>query len=261
MSDNENRYSITAVERGIAILDMFNEQTDCISIQDVCDALGVNTNMAFRLLKTLTHTGYLRESSKSGGYYLSLRVLKLSRVALQSLDIRKLAMPYLELLWTQFPKANVNMGMKNGDDIIMVDRVDGHQLPRTYFNPGKLIPFHCTGIGKVLCCSLSDDEIRAMVDRTGGLKAYTPNTITDVDVFIEELHKVRAEGVGRDRNEYIVDDNCSAVPIRDRNGKIVAAISTSALTPNMSVDEIEGTITKLKETANRINMILGFQSI
>lgn len=261
MAKEDERYNINAVTRSFQILDLLASKHEAISIPNVCEALGVNTNMAFRLLKSMEDTGYLVKDDRTGLYSLSLKVLKLSRTALQALEIRKFAMPYLEMLWSNFPKANINMGMRNGDEIIMVDRIDGNQLPRTYFTPGKLIPFHCTGLGKVLCSELPDEEILAMVERAGGLKRYTANTITDTDALLKELAKVRAEGVGRDRNEYIIDDNCSAVPIRNADGHIAAAISASALSLAMTEDDIEGSIPKLRETANRISALLGFQAV
>ncbi len=261
MAKEDDRYNINAVTRSFQILDLLASKHEALSIPNVSEALGVNSNMAFRLLKTMEDTGYLDKDERTGLYSLSLKVLKLSRTALQALEIRKFAMPYLEMLWSNFTKANINMGMRNGDEIIMVDRIDGNQLPRTYFTPGKVIPFHCTGLGKVLCSELGEEEIRAMAERAGGLKRFTANTITDVDSLLQELGKVRDEGVGRDRNEYIQDDNCSAVPIRNADGKIVAAISASALSLAMTEEEIEGTIPKLRETANRISAMLGFQAV
>ena len=261
MAKDTDRYNINAVERCFQIMDLLASKLEAISIQDVCEALGVNSNMAFRLLRTMEDTGYLSRDAKTGLYSLSLKVLKLSRMALQSLEIRKFAMPYLEMLWSSFPKANINLGMRNGDEIIMVDRIDGNRLPRTYFTPGKVIPFHCTGLGKVLCSELPEEEVLGMIERAGGLKAYTADTITDSGRLLEELRRVREEEAGRDRNEYILNDNCSAVPIRDGEGRIVAAISASALSPNMTEEEIEGTIPQLRETANRISALLGYQAV
>ena len=261
MEKIQNKYSINAVERCFQIMDLLALNHESLSIQEVCDSLGINSNMAFRLLRTMENTGYLKKDAKTGLYSLSLKVLKLSRMALQSLEIRKFAMPYLEMLWSSFPKANINLGMRNGDEIIMVDRIDGNRLPRTYFTPGKAIPFHCTGLGKVLCSELSEEEVLGMIERAGGLKAYTADTITDSGRLLEELRHVREEEAGRDRNEYILNDNCSAVPIRDGEGRIVAAISASALSPNMTEEEIEGTIPQLRETANRISALLGYQAV
>ena len=260
MNDTE-KYNIKVVERCFRILDLAARHQGPLSIQDVCDELDVNSNMAFRLLSSIQSAGYLDKNPKTGLFSLSLKCLSLSRVALQSLEIRKLTMPYLELLWTNFQKANINMGVRNGTDILIVDRIDGKSLPRTYFTPGRIIPFHCTGLGKVLCSQMNAEEISSMIEAAGGLKAFTPDTITDPDLLLKELEKVRKEGVGRDRNEYISGDNCSAVPIFNADGVIVAAISASALEPNMSAEEIENTIPKLKEMASRISSMLGYYAV
>ncbi len=260
MDDNE-KYNIKVVERCFKILDLACRKHIPISIQDVCDELDVNSNMAFRLLTSIQRAGYLDKNPVTGLFSLSLKCLGLSRTALQSMEIRKLTMPYLELLWTNFQKANVNMGVRNGPEILIIDRIDGQSLPRTYFTPGRVIPFHCTGLGKVLCSQMSESEVDEMIEAGGGLKAFTPETITEKKALMKELESVRIEGVGRDRNEYISGDNCSAVPIMNGDGKIVAAISVSALEPNMSKDEIEGAIPKLKEMANRISSMLGYYAV
>lgn len=257
--DND-KYSIKAAERCFQILDLCAKKNGPISISDVCQDLDVNTNMAFRLLSTIQACGYMDKNSETGLYTLSMKNLKLSTTALQSHRLRMITMPYLELLWHQYPKANVNMGIKEGDDILIIDRIDGQSLPRTYFTPGKKIPFHSTGLGKVLTCTLAENEIRALAERTG-LKRFTPDTITDIDALLIELDKTRKEQVGRDRNEFVLDDNCSAVPIMNSKSEIVAAISVSALTQNMSADEIEGCIPKLKETAMRVSSLLGYNTI
>lgn len=254
------KYNIKVAERCFQILDLAVAKNSAVSIQDVCQSLDVNPNMAFRLLNSIANAGYLDKDSVSGTFSLSMKCLRLSTTALQSNSLRKLTMPYLELLWHSFPKANINMGIRNGDDILIIDRIDGNSLPRTYFTPGKKIPFHCTGLGKVLTCTLGNDDIIAMAERCG-LKSYTPDTIVSIDRLMKELEKTRTERVGRDRNEFIVDDNCSAVPIFNQNGDIVAGISVSALSQNMSADEIEACIPKLKETADRISGVLGYQSI
>jgi DNA-binding IclR family transcriptional regulator len=90
------------------------------------------------------------------------------------------------------------------------------------------------------------------------LKSFTSKTITDPKVLKEELQRVRLDQVARDRNEYILKDNCNAAPIRDRTGKITAAISISAFENYMSVNEIENTIPAIQETARKISFMAGY---
>ena len=148
-SQNE-KYNVKIVERCLEIFDLATQIDGPISIQAVCTALNINSNMAYRLLTTMTSSAYLEKDEATGQYSVSIKVLQLARKSLMSLEIRRMAMPYLEMLWKQFPKANVNLGLFSADDVIVIDRIDSLNLPRTYFTPGKTLPFHATGLGEIL---------------------------------------------------------------------------------------------------------------
>ena len=260
LNTGTDRYNVKGADRCFQILDLAIKLDRPICINDVVSGLDVNTNMAFRLLSTIENCGYMTKNEENGYYSISLKSLQLSRNAFFSLDIRRLSMPYLEMVWEKNQKATLNLAVYYEGDILMVDRIDSLTLPRTYFTPGKQVPFHCTGVGKVLTCEFDDSLIDELI-KTKGLKKYTKNTITDISKLKEELAKVKEEQVGRDRNEFVEGDNCSAVPIRDRHGSIVAAISMSALESNMSEADIEGSIPLLKDTSKKISYMLGYNDM
>jgi DNA-binding IclR family transcriptional regulator len=252
-----DKYNIKAVMRCLQILDLAAALERPLTINEVCEKLELNTNMAFRMLSSLVASGFMVKDEATGQYAVSLKALQLSRNALLSLDIRKLTMPYLELLWNQYPKANINMAVYHEGDILVVDRIDSQDIPRTYFTPGKTVPFHCTGLGKILTCELSETDLDALIAQKG-LKSFTRKTITRADVLKRELARVRAEQLARDREEYILKDNCNAVPIRNNGGKIIAAISLTGFESYMPVKEIEAAIPALRNTAQRVSYLAGF---
>ncbi len=260
MEDLDEKYSIKAVSRCLRLMDYATTLARPVTISDVCKEMETNSNMAFRMLNTLSSAGYMTRDEVSGGYRISLKSLLLSRSALLSLEIRRITMPYLELLWNQFPKANANLGVRYEDAILLIDRIDTQSLPRTYFTPGKELPFYCSAIGKVLTAFRSDAEIDALIAKTE-FKAYTAHTLTSADAIKKEFAIVREEGVGRDREEFVTNDNCSASPIRDAKGNVIAAISLSALVTNMSQQEIEDAVPKVKETADRISSLIGYDRL
>ena len=96
-------------------------------------ALDINTNMAFRLLASVVSAGYMTKNESTGQYSTSLKSLQLSRNALLSLEIRKLTMPYMELLWQRYQKANVNMAVYYDGEILVVDRIDSSSIPSYNF--------------------------------------------------------------------------------------------------------------------------------
>jgi DNA-binding IclR family transcriptional regulator len=254
-----DKYNIKAVMRCLKILDLAASTDHPLSIGEVCEAQKLNINMAFRMLSSLAASGFMVKDETTGLYAVSLKALQLSRNALLSLDIRKITMPYLELLWNQYPKANLNMAVYHDGEILVVDRIDSQDIPRTYFTPGKTVPFHCTGLGKILTCELDEAGLDALIAKKG-LRAFTENTITQADSLKRELARVRSEQIARDREEYILKDNCNAVPIRNSEGKIIAAISLTAFESYMPVEEMDAAIPALRSTAQRISYMAGFQN-
>jgi DNA-binding IclR family transcriptional regulator len=252
-----DKYNIKAVMRCLKILDLAASVEHPLSVNQVCEALNINVNMAFRMLSTLTTSGFMVKAEQTGLYAVSLKALQLSRNALLSLDIRKLTIPYLELLWNQYPGANLNMAVYYGGEILVIDRIDSQSIPRAYFTPGKTLPFHCTALGKILTCELEEAELDALIAQKG-LKSFTKKTITRADALKRELAEVRADQLARDREEYTPKDNCNAVPLRDSRGKISAAISMSAFESYMSGEELEAASPALRNTALRISSLAGF---
>jgi len=257
MKSKSDKYNIKIARRCFDILDLVARIEEPLTLPAVSNALRINSNMAYRLLMTMTNAGYLQKNEKTGCYTASLKILRLARKSLISLDILRTAMPYLEMLSQHYQKANMNLGILCQGEVMVIGRIDSQIIPRTHFTPGKTLPFHATGLGKIITCELPDNEIDELVIKNG-LKAYTPQTITDVEVLKKELAKVRLDQLARDRGELIPKDNCNAVPVRDSNGRIIAGISMAAFENHMSGDELDQAIPMLSETARKISSFMGF---
>ena len=96
------------------------------------------------------------------------------------------------------------------------------------------MPPHATATGKAMLAWLPEDEIRRIL-ASKGMAAFTPSTITDPDVLIEELRLVRRNGHALDREEFQPGVICVGAAIRDHLGAVVGAISASA--PTMRATE------------------------
>lgn len=256
--DDDNKYNVKVVERCLSIFDLASETESALTVQDVMNKLNLNSNMAYRLLTTMVTSGYLTKNEQNSTYTLSLKVLKLFNRALSSIEIRKIALPYMEMLNHRFPNANINLGVLYDNEVVQLDRIDSKVVPKTYFTPGKRIPFYASGLGKVLVSELYPEEIERMIDKLGGLKDLTVHTIVDYKELMSELQKVREHGYAVDREELIIGDNCNAAPVRDSSGKIVAAVSMSAFDNYISKDEMDANIFAVCETARQISYFLGF---
>ncbi|MFR3492624.1 MAG: IclR family transcriptional regulator C-terminal domain-containing protein [Blautia sp.] len=75
---------------------------------------------------------------------------------------------------------------------------------------------------------------------THELKAFTENSITDKEVFRQELMRTRQRGYAIDDMEHEFGIKCVAMPIFDRNRNLYAAISISGLATILPVEHMCG---------------------
>lgn len=57
--------------------------------------------------------------------------------------------------------------------------------------------------------------------------AKTPNTITTLEEFREELERIRQRGYAYNFEEGVLEPSCVAAPIRNHSGEVVASMSLS----------------------------------
>lgn len=256
MKGNSGKYTIQSVDRALKIFDFLCSSESTVSLADVCENLSLNANMGYRLLMTMRDSGYLVQDESTNRFHPSLKVLQLTRAALSNLEIRTRALPYLEQLWREYPNTNINLGLLHDGEVLVIARIESERVPRTHFTAGKVMPVHATAIGKALICELGDEKIRQIVTERG-LKAYTENTLTDCDELLRQVHEVRTDEVAWDHGENVPNDNCVAAPIRDASRKIVAAVSMSAFTAYMSMEELKAAAIRVRGTARSISYAMG----
>lgn len=94
---------------------------------------------------------------------------------------------------------------------------------------GMQLEAYCSGIGKVLLAHLPEDA-RSEYLRAGPFIALTERTITDPDLLGIELAQVAGQGYAIDDEEVVPGLQCIAVPVRNGEGTVIAAISASRAT-------------------------------
>jgi IclR family acetate operon transcriptional repressor len=99
---------------------------------------------------------------------------------------------------------------------------------RMFTEVGRRVLPHCTGVGKALLSALPDEEVRAILARTG-MPAQTEHTITSADALVAELAVVRSQGFAVDDAEQEPGVRCvaAAVPSLAPGAPGNAAISVS----------------------------------
>ena len=215
---------VMSLARGLRVIEGFEGRTKGMTIADVAAAAEISRAAARRLLLTLEALGYAESSRRI--YRLKTRVLKLGFSYLSSTSMVAIAQPILEQI-TESLHESASMSVLDRDQIIYVARSPASRVMSVGISVGSHLPAYCTSMGRVLLSALSDAELN---DYLGNLrpKAYTPKTVVSKPRLRQAILQARADGFAIVDGELEVGLRAVAVPVRNRNDRIAAAINIGA---------------------------------
>jgi IclR family transcriptional regulator, pca regulon regulatory protein len=254
-----------SLERGLAILATFSEQRPLLGISELARAVDLNKSTAHRYVATLAALGYLQQDPSSRKYRLGLRVIDLGFAAVNSMEISKVAGPFLRAL-SEETGYTASMAVLDGAEVVYVARHRSSRGGRPglelNLNVGSRIPAYCTALGKALLAFRPADEVAVLIDRTD-LTRRAPNTLTAREALIGALAQVRRTGLALNDEELAAGLRSMAAPVRDGFGEVVAAVN---LTAHMSIwgGSMDSIMRRyehpLRRTAGAISRRLGYSS-
>ncbi|AYY12599.1 IclR family transcriptional regulator [Actinobacteria bacterium YIM 96077] len=211
--------------RGFEVLEALAEEGRPLGPARVAERVGLDKATVSRLLATLSHAGYVTRDPTAGNYRITARVLRLSRAFLEQCDLRGIARPHLTRLRDEVGET-VHLGQADGDQIAYIDKLETARSVRLVSAIGQTMPVTTTALGKAMLSAL-DEPDRSMIISALGLPARTARSLTDPQDLIDDLDRTARRGYAIDQEENEDGVICVAVPVKDGDGRLVAAISIS----------------------------------
>lgn len=251
MSQDKDGTSIQVIHRMAALLDTLAGYEKPVSLKRLAGSTGLHASTAHRILATLADIDFV-ERMGGGQYRLGVKLLQLGSRVQNQIDLRRDSLPVMEALRDRLGET-VNLTVREGDDVVYIERVSGVRTMRVELVIGGRAPLHVTGVGKLFLAHEQPESWRAYVTRSG-LRPYTRNSITNPQSLYRELGEVLALGYARDREETEEGVSCIAVPVKDSSGRIVAGLSISA-----PVDRLrESWIPHIQDAGAKLSQRLGY---
>jgi len=142
------------------------------------------------------------------------------------IDIQREARPVMEWLRDRTGET-VNLAVREGNDLVYVERVASRHTILADQVIGKRAPLHVTAVGKVLMAELGAGFCREYASSTG-LPSLTPHSRTDLQTLEQDITLTRQNGFALDDEEAEEGVGCIGVAVRDSSGAAVAGLSVSA---------------------------------
>jgi IclR family acetate operon transcriptional repressor len=255
--DGRRQYSIAAVDRVVRILDAIAAGGIAgRSLTEVARGAGLSESTALRYLSSLGSHDYVARDPDSGRFTLGLRLFGLGQKAVGVRDVRIVALPHMERLLERYQET-VNLAVRRGHRLVIVDVLESTRSIRRGATIGEPDVWHASALGKAMLAGLPDGEAREEL-QLNELVRFTPRTLTDADVLVDELGTVRERGYAIDDEEYEDGLRCVGAAVLDRAGRPAYGLSISGVASRMSIAATHQMGLAVREAADAISAQLGF---
>ncbi|MDB1087717.1 IclR family transcriptional regulator [Streptomyces sp. ACA25] len=249
---------VPAVSRALDILELFLEGDGTHSAPEITRRLQLPRTTVHELITTLAARSYLVPvPDRPGRYRLGVRTYQLGSRYAEQLDIAAEGQQVARSV-AEACGETVHVALLEHLDVIYIAKVDSTHAVRMVSAAGRRLPAHCTAVGKMLLAALPPEELDARLPE-GPLPAMTANSLTSVEGLRRELAEIREHGIAHESQESNPDVSCVAAPVRDRQGRVVAALSVSVPMIRWSEERREELAALAADGADRLSERLGYR--
>ena len=225
---------VQSLERGLAVIRAFGSDRARMTLSEVAREAELSRASARRFLHTLVELGYVVTDGRV--FALRPQVLELGYAYLSSLSLPEVAQPHLEQLAEDVGESS-SVAVLDGADIVYVARVATRRIMSAAIQIGTRFPAAATSMGRAVLAHLSHRDRDAFLGDVA-LEQLTPHTIIDRELLRAELDQVRGQGWALVDQELEEGLRSIAAPLRDRAGRVVAAVNVSAPVRRGAVEEL-----------------------
>ena len=228
---------IEAIARGLDVIRAFGPGQPAMTLAAVATASELPRPTARRILLTLEQLGYVRQAG-GGGYELTPRVLDLGMSYVLSRGLWEVARPHMEALVAATGEST-SIAQLDGSDIVYVARVAVPKIVTLSVTIGTRFPAMQTSLGKVLLAALPQAEaerVLAEPSRSGIDPRWQPDRAERTSV----LREVRARGWALTDEQLAPGIRSVAVPLRDGDGRVIAALNVNSHAAETPLDVLVG---------------------
>lgn len=250
-------YNIQSVGHAFDLLEQFNGDINELGFTELCRRLNFPKNKVFRLLATLESRNFIELNAATAGYRLGLKTLQMGQAFARQMGLMRQARPILETL-SRKSEETAYVGILKDFKAVYLDSIESEQPVRVVSRVGKMFPFYCTDVGKVIAASMDEKYLREYL-KHAELKSFTSNTISDQEEMEKHLCKVAKLGYAIDNEERDVGVKCIGAPIRDYTKKVIGAVGISGPSVRFNAKRLKSELIPLvKEATDELSLRLGY---
>lgn len=227
---------MTSLARGLAVIHAFEERKRHLTIAQISHRTEIPRASVRRCLLTLMKLGYVTTDGRT--FSLLPKVLTLGHAYLSSTPLAVTAQPILDRLSDRLNEA-CSMAILEGDEILYIARSSiPLRLVSMDLSIGSRLPAYCTSMGQILLAGLDDAALEEYLAHAD-LQRRTSRTLTTPEAIREVVALARQQGWVISDQELEPGLRSLAVPLRDSEGQVHAALNVGTPASRLTRGELE----------------------
>jgi DNA-binding IclR family transcriptional regulator len=242
-------YEARSVRKAFELIDLIARQDKRMTLSELSRETGINKSTLHGIARALEEMGVIMRSGNRR-YTLGMTLFELARTVHSRIDLREIAHPIIEELMRS-TNQTVFLGVRSGTHVSIVDIVESTRDLKITAHIGARIPLSVGATGKAFLAAMAEDEAARFI-QTLKLRQDTEKSITDPDLYLQEVRKVRDCGYAVDDEEYIHGVRAIAASIHAK-GQPMSAIWVVGFTQSMDDEKIIAIARETKAAAEAIS--------
>lgn len=244
-----------SISRAIQILRLVAAGSEGKRLVDLQRETGLTKPTVHRILDTLRRHGFIDQHEESKRYTLGQEVTTLGWSAgHQAYDLRELCADHMVEVAQRTGDTSF-LSVRSGYDVVCLDRQSGSYPVKAFtIDVGNRRPIGVGAGGVVLLAALAEQErevaYEAIKRRLGEYPA------TDLKTIKRAVEKTQDSGYALSNGFVLHEVRGIGVPIRDIQGRTVAALSLAAIKERITSERLPELVAVLKAHASQVSQRL-----
>jgi DNA-binding IclR family transcriptional regulator len=237
------------------VLDVFAQSSSPLSLAELVRQLDMPKSTAHTICNTLVHLRLLTRL-EGGQMALGPHLMSWANAFVSRSEITQ----EFFAAWDEvsvLPQETITLSVLDGSSVVYIACRNGDRPLGVTFRTGMRLPAPFTATGKAMLSTLSDDEIRQVLDGPWPEQLTAAGT-RGLETLLEQIGEIRRRGYSIDRGEVRDGMHCFGAPVFDSSGKsAVAGVAVSLLSLETDPAMQEKAGHAIRTLANRLSERLG----
>lgn len=247
----------TSLRRGLDILLVLGSDEAIahggLGVTRIAELLDREKSQVSRTLKTLAEFGLVERDPDSRAYWLGWQVFALAHLAGEQRLLDRARPLLIGLVETLSERAHLTV-LQGAETLTILSESPRHAVQAVGW-VGRLVPAYCSSAGRALMLDHTRDELERLFANVQ-FERLAPNTVRNVAQLARRIDEARDLGYVVADEEFEAGLVSVAAPVRNPQGRIVAALNVSG--PRFRfVHKVEEAGARLQAATRELSASLG----